>query len=277
MVRFALNRPMLVLITIVLMGWILIFPVALPLTISPSVQTIYDQLDAFPDDTVVYVNLLAATVHMYDGSGFPCIIAMWQHFFNRGYKIVFATVGSTHAEGPIYSQIATNSIVNRRGAVYGEDYVIFPLAAGGEAAQASFLDDVWSTYPNDYYLTATSSIPMMANIRSGDDFDLVMCAGYGIETMQGEIRQSHDKYGLPIVFAVPDSFAPGLSPYVQAGQALGVLAGSQMGAEYETLVGRPGQGLATLGQFASYVIGYIVIVVVTNLVSPLGRGVSDRY
>jgi hypothetical protein len=241
------------------------------------VQAIYDALEDYPDDTIVYVNLLAATVHMYDGSGFPCMIAMWQHFFNRGYKVLFATVGSTHAEGPIYAQIATNSILNLRGAVYGEDYVIFPLAAGGEAAQASFLDDVWGTYPNDYYLTSVDTIPMMANIKSGNDFDLVMCCGYGVETMQGEIRQSHDKYGLDIVFAVPDSFAPALSPYVEAGQAIGVLAGSQMGAEYETLVGKPGQGLATLGQFASAVVGYIIIVIITNIVSPLGRGVSDRY
>lgn len=277
MVRFALNRPLLVIATVILMGWILIFPVSLPLTVSPSVQAIYDALEDYPDDTIVYVNLLAATVHMYDGSGFPCMIAMWQHFFNRGYKVLFATVGSTHAEGPIYAQIATNSILNLRGAVYGEDYVIFPLAAGGEAAQASFLDSVHSAYPNDYYNTPTSTIPMMATILTGNDFDLVMSCGYGVETMQGEIRQAHDKYGLPIVFAVPDSFAPALSPYVEAGEAIGVLAGSQMGAEYETLVGKPGQGLATLGQFASAVLGYIILVVVTNIVSPLGRGVSERY
>lgn len=277
MVRFSLNRPLLVIATIILMGWILIYPVSLPLTIGPSTQRIYDAIETYPEGSVVYVNLLAATVHMYDGSGFPCMIAMWQHFFDRGFKIVFATVGSTHAEGPIYAQIATNSIINLRGAVYGEDFVIYPLAAGGEAAQASFLDDVWGTYPNDYYNTATSTIPMMANIKTGNDFDFVLACGYSIETMQGEIRQSHDKYGLPIVFAVPDSFAPGLSPYVEAGEAIGVLAGSQMGAEYETLIGKPGQGLATLGQFASAVLGYIIIVVITNIVSPLGKGVSERY
>jgi hypothetical protein len=71
--------------------------------------------------------------------------------------------------------------------------------------------------------------------------------------------------------------APGISPYVEAGEAIGILAGSQQGAEYETLVNKPGQGLATLGQFASVVAGYIIIVVLTNILSPTQRGVQDRY
>jgi hypothetical protein len=117
---------------------------------------------------------------------------------------------------------------------------------------------------------------MMADVRSANDIDLAISYGFSVDMPEMFARQLVAVYDVPMVIVVPDSFAPGLRAYVESGQAKAMLHGARKGAEYELLVGKAGQGLASMGQFTLCVLVYVALVVVANVTSPHAKGARTR-
>jgi hypothetical protein len=269
--RIALNRARMNILFLAIFAIVLIFPLPLPVTVTQYVQDIYDNVEAFPDGAVVMVNMYVAPEHLLDGSVYPCAVGLLQHFFHKDMKVLFASVGTNRPQAPIYAGFvvdpATN-VLDTHGGVYGEDFVILPAVAGGVSGLSVWLDDIWGTTPYDYYNNPMSELPMMDTIRSVDDLDLVLCIGF---VRENDFRVTSAKHGVPIVVGTTESYAPGLMPYVLTGQSIGILYGARLAAEYELLVDRAGQGLATMSQFAAIAIVLLIMVVLGNVTAPRVR------
>lgn len=249
---------------------ILIFPLPLPIVVSDTVQNIYNFVEKLPAGTVTYVNI--GSIDWFDGVVFPPLVAEVNQLFEIHAHIIFVNLGGNGYGA--YAQYAAricnpaSGITNLRGAVYGQDFVILPNVGGGEAGTIAWVHDIWGTTPNDYAGTPLSALPMMANVHTGADIGFVVTTGTLVEDMRSDIRQVQNKYGMPLLMVTNDAFAPGLQPFVSSKQAIGVLHGSEQGAELETLVGVPGQGLASVGQTTIFVILFIAVTAVGLVTAP---------
>jgi hypothetical protein len=274
--RLVLDRKIFYAILLGIMTLVLLFPVPIPLNISDDVQATYDALETTlnPGD-VVYVNMGCNPTHWFDGSGFPPIVAVVNHLFALECDVIFVSAFGRPQSPEYVARLMRKDLGLIKGIdalVYGEDYVSLPSVAGGEAGLIAWLNDIWTVTPNDYYATPMSDLPMMADVRSIQDIDFVVVFGYSVQDPESMMRQVQAKYGIPVLIVVPDSFAPGLRPYVTSGQAIGMLHGARKGAEYELLVGKAGQGLASMGQFTLCVAFYLILVIIANVTSPLAAG-----
>jgi hypothetical protein len=268
---FAFTDKMLQYLTVAILALVLIFPIPLPIGVSSSVQQVYDRFEAFPDGSVLYCNIVAASAAIMDASSFPPLVALVQHAFDKNMKVVFCSQASHTPESALYVDwILTHPVigVNPRGAVYGVDYVYF-LAIRSEAGMMSWLEDIRATTPYDYWNTPLDDLPIMDNINDGYDFDLGISAGF-IQDQDMIITQAI--YGVPIFFAVIDAYGPSTQQFVLSGQAEGALWGARRAAEYEMLLGKTsGQGLATLGQATVICAVFMAIIVYSNIAHPMER------
>jgi hypothetical protein len=116
----------------------------------------------------------------------------------------------------------------------------------------------------------------MQDIRSADDFDMGIFIGITAHSMDAFMRQFQTVYDKPTIIVCTDASAPGAQIYVAGGQAIGVLAGGREGAEYESLVGEPGQGLSSISQYTAFTLLFIVLIVAANIASPKARLMDEK-
>jgi hypothetical protein len=263
-----ISRPVLNTIFVAAMVLVLIFTIPLPVIVSPTVQAVYDYINKVPDGSIVWVNACCEPAHWFDGAGFPVIAAVVNQLFEKHFKIVFGSVGATFISAPLFVQRLldpANGVINLRGEVYGTDYVILPTVLGASGGAVVFYSDIWRSTPQDFFGTYLSALPLMANVQTADAFKLEIIWDYGSTGVQTDVAQLHGKYGTPMIIACADALAPGFYPYVASKQAVGMVYGASMGAQYEKLVVKPGQGLASLGQANVEIILFILLMVGANL------------
>ncbi len=120
---------------------------------------------------------------------------------------------------------------------YGVDYVNLGYKSGYEAVIKVIITDIRQMYTTDVHGTAIENIPMMRNIRSVQDFNLLInvSAGYAgtKEWVQYAVTPYPDKVRL--VAGCTGVQAPLLYPYVPE-QLIGLLGAIKGAAEYEALV-----------------------------------------
>lgn len=156
----------------------------------------------------------------------------------------------------IYPDWITGANPEKYGYEYGKDYVLFGYLAGEEMALASFASDVWNTYNNDFYGNSLSSLPLMQNIHSWQDFDIAIGSTHSTTAIDYFVRQLsvgkqnplNDPYsdnGLGIVFVPHSSGAPDVVPYVGIVPGVHVMIyGTQGAAELEHIARRYGHATA---------------------------------
>ncbi|MEM3640392.1 MAG: hypothetical protein QXH37_00475, partial [Candidatus Bathyarchaeia archaeon] len=149
---------------------------------------------------------------------------------------------------------------------YGVDYVFLGYIAGNEPAVRSLATSIRGTVAVDNYGTAISALQMMANIDKAEDFALVFIVSSGTDTFGWYVRQWYTPYNIPLLFGALSVIGPSIKPYVDAGQAIGMLTGQRSAAEYETLVGRKGLGLASMDaqSFAHALI--LIFIIIGNVI-----------
>ena len=186
--------------------------------------------------------------------------ALYNHLLTKNYKVVFTT---NVEEG----QITWPAMRERQGDfgdVYGEDFVFLGFVPGREAAVANLAQDMWAACGEaDYQGTPLSDLPIMADLHTAEDFDVM------IVTFPGDpffyLRQWTLPYGIPTYCTSPASLFPLLKPY-EGNQIETMLVGSRGAAEYDFLLRRSSIALSSMDAqsfghmyvFAVFIIGNIV-------------------
>lgn len=215
----------------------LIRPIGLPLSVGIDTQTVYDYIDALPEGSKVMVSMDT------DPSAFgeigPGCVALLNHLAGKQLKTY---VVSFNPGGPnFFETLVEQSELSQR--VYGTDWVNLGYLAGGETAMAAMAQGIAATYPNDFRGNSTASLPMMEDVTDINGFSLAVSVTSG-EMSRWWVRQIGDPYKIPLATLCNMVDAPLLTPYVQANQLIGVVAGLRGGAEYEKLTDTLGLGRA---------------------------------
>ena len=144
---------------------------------------------------------------------------------------------------------------------YGVDYVDLGYRPGFQAVMIAMGRSIEDVFATDYQGTPTSELPIMKDVRSYDDVELLFGFEHGA-VIDYWIRYTQARFGQKMAFGTTAVMAPDAYPYLQADQIEGLVGGLKGAAEYETLIGRP--GLGTRGMPAQewahlLVIGFIVV------------------
>ena len=121
--------------------------------------------------------------------------------------------------------------------LYGIDYVNLGFKPGNEGVIKVIVTDLRALFNTDDMGTAIDKIPMMANIKNVQDFELVInvSAGYAGTKEWGQYASTPYPDEIRIVAGCTGVQAPLLYPYIPS-QLPGLLGAIKGAAEYEKLV-----------------------------------------
>ncbi len=206
---------------------------------SPETLGIYRAVEAVPPGKTVMVLSTwdAGTIGECEGQTNGVI----EHLMRRGIPFVIWT--SNPASPPFYNRVV-QAAARRHGRVYGRDWVDcgYKVPADQLKYAIQMLSRDFRGYMRvDAHGTPIDQLPLTSSIKGAADFDLLLSIGYNptvefIQFVQGV-------YGTKVGFGVAAINSTVCYSYIDSKQIVGMLVGARGGAEYETLVKRPGKGV----------------------------------
>ncbi|MCE2880835.1 MAG: hypothetical protein LW636_00555 [Planctomycetaceae bacterium] len=166
----------------------------------------------------------------------PMANAFVHHCAARGHKMAFMALwplGKQMAEATIDSILLANHPQYR----YGEDYVQLGYMPGFETVIKGLTTNFASQYPLDVRGTPIGNIPLMSDVKTLQDFDLIVTVSAGYAGAKEWVQYAKSTYPDAYVLAAGSTGvqANQLFPYYPT-QMEGLLAAVKGAAEYETLV-----------------------------------------
>ena len=231
----------------------LLFPLALPLFISPPVASFVKAVDSIPDGSKVLMSC------DYDPGGIPEMVPMTRtairHLMDKKCKVIITVLwnGGPGLVDRVVRQVIETEYPDR---VYGVDYVNLGYKAGDEAVMVLMGQGILNAFPRDYRGDETRNMPIMKGVRDYSSFPMLVSISSGYPGTKEWVQQVQARFHIDRVAGVTAVSAPEYYPYLQSKQLLGLLGGMAGAAEYEKARGE--KGSATRGMDAQSVAHYFV-------------------
>ena len=224
-------------------------PVHTPAT--PPVRAVYDHIEGLAPGAHVLINFnyspgTRAELH-------PMAVAILHHCYRKG---VIPLGMSMVPEGVGMARQAFEETGQHYEKEPGRDFVVLGFKPGAQALIINMGEDFYSAYPKDCYGKLTRDLPALKGLSSLRDMDLVIDLATS-PTPEVWVAYGQEKYRFPLAAGCTAVVAPGLYPFLQTKQLLGLIAGMKGAAEYENLVGKPDE--ATQGMFPQSVVHLLII------------------
>jgi len=232
----AVDARVIYLILWIAIGIPLLTPLYLPLSISPDTVAYHKAIEALPAGAVVAFGMDVSPAG-YGGELGPQARATAYHLFTKPVKIVFLSFWETGA--PLIQDVWKNKFVAdaMKDKKYGEDYVNLHWIPGTETGMSSFAEDVWKTVPADYKGTKLTDLPMMAKVKSVNDFAMLICIETGTPGGPEYLRQWQARNrNLKMLVGSLGVSVPANIAYVASGQYISILRGGRGATEYQYIL-----------------------------------------
>jgi hypothetical protein len=197
-----------------------IFPLGLPIKVSPLTQEAFEVIDSLPEGSKVLYHTCFEPGAL--GEMGPSVVATIKHLLRKNCKIYFIDMASGQALLNLVPPFMEDVEIYQN-AVYDEDYLILGFFPGGEATAKQFASDVKSIVKSDIYGTPVENLKMMEDIDLVSDFDLILNQG---ECNPMVMYQWSNPYNVPTVMScLVMALATNIMPAYEAGIIQGVIAG----------------------------------------------------
>jgi hypothetical protein len=214
-----------------LVGIVLAIPLLFPLNLETfytrSVTRVFERLEEIRDNGVILLGL------NYDASVKPevepMVRSIIRHAFLRNIRIL---AYGWNPEGALLAQQLFDELSAQYGKAPGVDYVNFGYRIPYFPIVLGIGTDLWQVLPADMAGRPVSEMPMMANIRTYQDIDLVIDFTGGSSTYTW-VYYAHTRFGVQVAAGVTGVIAAELYPLLQTKQLQGLLSGMKDAAEYE--------------------------------------------
>jgi hypothetical protein len=256
----SIDRRIIFTLIFVAVAWPLIQPMRLPIDVSPPVQRLYDAIEAIPPGSIVMLGGDYSPDTMPELQ--PMVDTFIRHAFENDLRLVVACLWPA---SPPLVETALTPLAQEYGKEYGTDFVNLGYMAGGIVTLLGMGASIPNTFPTDYGFGSegipsrpVGEIPLMQEVQNFDDIAFVMEVSAGTPGTREWVQQIQGRYRVSIGSGTTAVGAPNFYPYVQSGQLTGLLGGLKGAAEYETLVGHPGD--ATKGMDAQSIVHALIVV-----------------
>lgn len=238
----------------------LLYPVGLPIKISPEVRGVYDYIENLPERSVFLLSLdfdPASKPELH-----PQAVAILRHAFRKNLRVVAMTlwVSGTGMADQLVTQVAMEA-----GKERGKDYVFLGWSPGGTAVIINMGQDLYTAFPSDYAGQPTKGQPVLDGVKSLKDVTYTVSLGAGNPGVEAWYVFGKDKYKFELGGGCTGVIAPGLYPLLRSGQINGLIGGLRGAAEYESLVGQKGRAVAGMDAQSATHLAIIVLVMICNL------------
>ena len=243
-----------------------VFPLTLPISITPEAQAVYDHVEALPDGSTVMLvfDYYPSTIAECE----PMARSALHHFFRKNCKIV--TLSNIPLGGPSMAETVTREIAEIYGKEYGTDFVNLGYKANYVAVLAGMGKSIKDIFPTDNSGTPFDDLPLMQTTPNYDSVSFIFeiadnaTADYWVSIVNAQ-------FGVPMVCGTTAVSAPKYYAFVSSGQFKGLLGGMKGAAEYEILVEK--QSAAVKGMSAQSLVHLLIIflVILGNISFFLGR------
>ena len=229
----------------------LLFPLNLPVAVTPRVRAAYDAIDALPPGSKVLLSMDYEPDIMAEL--FPMSVAVLRHCFRKHVQVIAMTL---YPAGTGLGERAISTAAKAEGAVLNRDYAWLGYKSGFQVVMIGIGENLRGMYPVDFYGTPLDSIPVTRHVNSYAQLQMVInlsgssAADYWIQFAQG-------RYHAPLVIGCTAVMATDYYPYLSSKQLLGLIGGMKGAAEYERLIDTFGD--ARRGMDAQSLVHLIVV------------------
>ncbi len=230
-----------------------------PVAVSPEVRKVYDFVDDAKPGEYIFLCFDYNPSTMAEMN--PMAYAILNQAFNKDLKVILVTLDQFGAG--MVEEIATRVAANHKK-VLGEDYCFLGYRPYPAIVILAMGIDFRVPFPADYYGTPLDSMSVMQGIKNFYDVKGVIEITGG-STADFWIIYGNGRYDFPLALGLTGVMSADYYQYLQSGQIFGIIPGVKGAAEYETLVGFPGEGMA---QMPYQVIAHIVIllfIIISNV------------
>lgn len=232
-------------------------PMGIPLQINQTTRTVYDTIEKMDPatDKVLFVMDYSvggqADVH-------PQAVVVAKHLAKKGIPTVMVAFVDS-------GQMFAEQIIDELGDkwVYGTDVVDLGYMSGMETAVKGFCADPKNSFVKDQRGNLVADLPIMQNVEKIEDFSFIIDYQTGNPGYQEFLRQLPQ--GMSYAAGIVTVSVPNVIPYLNSGQLSGLLQGLRGAAEYEVLLGEPGQGAAGMDAQSMGHMVIILFIIVGNV------------
>jgi hypothetical protein len=245
----------------------LLFPVNLPISVSPRVRAAFDTVDKLPAGSYVLMSLdyepdIQAELQ-------PMSISILRHCFRKGLKPVVLTL---YPAGPGLIERALDIASKAEGKKRNVDFVFLGYKSGNQSVILGLGENIRTMFPTDFWGTPLEQIPMMAGHNSYADFPLVINLT-GSTIADYYIRIAATRYRRPLVLGATAVMTTDYYPYLSSGQILGLIGGMKGAAEYERLLDLFGDARRGMDAQSLVHVVIVLLVIVGNTALFLSGGI----
>jgi len=231
----SLDSRWLFLTTFLVLSIPLLFPMKLPMAVTRETRRLYDTIQSLKPGEIAF--LISSWDAGSQAENRPQATAIFEHLMRKNIPFL---VFSTTDKGPQFSEPILRKLAERNHKVYGKDWVNLGFLPTDATTVQAIARDFHRMFPKDFYGTPTSEIPLMQKVKDMHDIALLVDIEY--QPSEDWIKFVNGPYGTPTAFAVASIVSTTLYPYFATKQLIGLVVGPRGAAEYETLLGSPGEG-----------------------------------
>jgi hypothetical protein len=219
---------------------------------SPPVEQLFNYIDSMPRNKalVISVDYTPDTEPELQ----PMTIALFRHAFTRRIKLGVLSLGvlglglAENALRQVTEEFNQRATSREDSIIYGRDYVFWGWQTPTLTVILGMGERISRVFTVDYYGNQTDTLPMMQQIKNYNNVGIVVSVSASA-TPIWYITYGQTSFGIRVGVASTAVQAADMYPYLNSGQATGLLAGMKGGSEYEELVekilGVPGRRRAT--------------------------------
>ena len=237
----------------------LIRPLGFPVQVSDEVRDFHREMEALETGDIILLSF------DYEGDVMaelnPMTMAALKHLFRKDVKVVALTM---YAGGTGIAERLLTEAAEEFDKTYGVDYVFLGYNPDWSGTILRLGESFKGTYPTDQYGRRTEEIPIMQEVETYDDLELI-CSIAGSALSEYWAIWAGGRYGIKVISGNTAIQAILIYPYYQARQIIGFLGGLKGAAEYEKLIEAPGMGIRGMdAQSVAHVL-ILVFIVVGNI------------
>ena len=262
-----IDRRYIYLLTWLFVLFPLLNPLGLPVPIGRESKAWKTYLDGIPNDSVIFFSM------DYGVSGMPELFPMtvstmhylWDNCQANNWKIV---VLGFWVQGPLVFDTVLDQMnpESTYGVEYGVDWIELGWIPGQETGMAALATDIWGQAPRDFIENQPMSAhPIMEEIRTAEDVDLVISIETGTPGLPEWLRQWNTPFGVPFMVGCIGVSVPGMAPYLASGQLSALMPGLTASGEFEILINRPGLAVAGLDAVSMSHLLVVLLVLIGNI------------
>jgi len=233
----------------------LLFPMGLPIKVTPEVQSVYDMIENLPEGSNILMSADFDPASMPEL--YPMMKSVMRHIVRKHHKLAITVLWPN---GPnLVAQCIEELKLEYPEWANTVDYVFLGYQVGGAIVIISVGNSFSETFPKDYYGASTAGMPIIKEFnRLGQaDYMVMFEAGNSGDWWIVYGTEVHD---VPVGGGVTAVVAPMYYPYLQAKQLNGIIGGLKGAAEYEKLTDVP--ALATSAMDSQSMVHALIFVAI---------------